>query len=100
MRGRCTLSPPDSGAMQPTHTDTRDGDCPQIIHFYPMIEILTENKGNLAFHVIKYSSNNKKIKANTEKASFVSGPPLSVLHILIFNLYHKPQETTILQSTL
>lgn len=50
-----------------------------------MIEILTGNKWNLAFHMIKCNSNDNKIKttANIERAYSVAGPILSVPHMYI-----------------
>lgn len=65
-----------------------------------MIEILAENKGKLTLHMIKYSSDNNKTTANTERAYYVPDPILSVLHVWTLNLRHKPKELTIFKPSL
>lgn len=50
--------------------------------------------------MISYSSNNRKTTAKTKRAYSVSGPVLSALYILLFDLHHKSKEFAILKSIL
>ena len=60
-KGRCDLSLPVTVRCSLPAQMSRDAGCPQMINFDPVVEILTENKGRLTLHMIKYSSNNKYI---------------------------------------